>query len=197
MPVFLHTILFSVLASVNWVQEASDSRTPLWVPIVLLVIIILLFWWGLTRPSLKETAGDEHEEAYGDTHTSPVPQHEAHSAHEAKTAVAGGTEGVASVSSEPEAVTAPKVEVSPEPDDLKRIEGIGPKIEQILHEAGIKTYAQLAATSVSELERIVRQEAGIRVAYPDTWPEQAKLAAAGDWTGLEKLQDELKGGRRQ
>ena len=31
----------------------------------------------------------------------------------------------------------------------------------------------------------------------DTWPEQAKLAAAGDWDGLKKLQDELKGGKRR
>lgn len=31
---------------------------------------------------------------------------------------------------------------------------------------------------------------------PDTWPEQTQLAAAGDWDGLDQLQDSLKGGRR-
>jgi predicted flap endonuclease-1-like 5' DNA nuclease len=83
------------------------------------------------------------------------------------------------------------------PDDLKIVEGIGPKIEGILHAAGIKTFAQLAAASVSQLEYIVREEAGIRVAFPDTWPEQGRLAAAGDWAALEKLQAELKGGRQE
>ena len=31
---------------------------------------------------------------------------------------------------------------------------------------------------------------------PSTWPEQASLAAAGEWDALQALQDELKGGRR-
>lgn len=81
------------------------------------------------------------------------------------------------------------------PDDLKIIEGIGPKIESILHDAGIRTLAQLAATDVSQLEQIVREDAGIRIAYPDTWPEQAHLAHEGQWDALETLQEELKGGR--
>jgi predicted flap endonuclease-1-like 5' DNA nuclease len=81
------------------------------------------------------------------------------------------------------------------PDDLRVIEGIGPKISAILLEAGIRTYTQLAATEVERLQSIL-EEAGIRIANPSTWPEQAKLAAAGKWEALESLQDELKGGRR-
>ena len=83
----------------------------------------------------------------------------------------------------------------PTPDDLKRIEGIGPKISGLLQEAGITTFAQLTATDVSQLKRIL-SEAGIRIADPGTWSEQAGLAAAGDWDALETLQAELKGGRR-
>lgn len=98
----------------------------------------------------------------------------------------------------PSAMTLVKEEPAPAaPDDLKIVEGIGPKIEEILHAAGIKTFAQLATTEVSQLEQIVREDAGIRIAFPDTWPEQARLAAAGDWDALEKLQEELKGGRRE
>jgi predicted flap endonuclease-1-like 5' DNA nuclease len=82
-----------------------------------------------------------------------------------------------------------------EPDDLKRIEGLGPKIEKILQAAGIHTFAQLATTEASQLEKIVREDADLRVAYPDTWPQQAELAAAGDWEGFAKLQEELHGGR--
>jgi len=83
-----------------------------------------------------------------------------------------------------------------QPDDLTLIEGIGPKLSAVLQQAGITTWAKLAQTNVSELQRIL-DEAGIaKISDPGTWPEQAALAAAGDWDGLEKLQDELKGGRR-
>ncbi len=84
---------------------------------------------------------------------------------------------------------------APPPDDLKRIEGIGPKISSLLQAAGITTFNQLATTEVDRLQAIL-DEAKLRLANPDTWPEQARLAAAGDWEALEKLQDELKGGRR-
>ncbi len=80
------------------------------------------------------------------------------------------------------------------PDDLKLIEGIGPKVAGILQAAGIHTFTQLAQTEVGTLRRIL-EDADLRLADPATWPEQARLAAKGDWEGLKKLQDSLKGGR--
>ena len=82
-----------------------------------------------------------------------------------------------------------------EPDDLKKIEGIGPKISGILADKGILTFSQLAKHTEDELKSIL-DEAKVRIANPSTWAEQAMLAAEGNWEGLEKLQDELKGGRR-
>lgn len=84
------------------------------------------------------------------------------------------------------------------PDNLKRIEGIGPKIAQLLNDAGIMTFAQLAAADVTRLEQVL-EKAGpnFQLANPSTWPEQAKLATAEDWQALEVLQDQLKGGRRE
>jgi predicted flap endonuclease-1-like 5' DNA nuclease len=96
------------------------------------------------------------------------------------------------VAEEPAPVPQP---VPPTPDDLKRVEGIGPKISDLLQAAGITTFAQLAATDASRLRRTLR-EAGITIADPTTWPEQAALAASGRWDALEALQAELKGGRR-
>jgi predicted flap endonuclease-1-like 5' DNA nuclease len=81
-------------------------------------------------------------------------------------------------------------------DDLAVIEGIGPKIAGVLREAGINTFAQLAATDVARLTEIL-QGANLRLAAPESWPEQAELAAAGDWDALKELQDRLKGGRRE
>ncbi len=84
-----------------------------------------------------------------------------------------------------------------EPDDLTAIEGVGPKIDGILKAAGIQTFTQLAQADVENL-RTILEEAGSRykLAVPDTWPEQAALAAKGDWDALEALQDALSGGRR-
>ncbi|HUV89177.1 MAG TPA: DUF4332 domain-containing protein [Anaerolineae bacterium] len=90
---------------------------------------------------------------------------------------------------------APARPVPPAPDDLERIEGIGPKIAGLLQAAGITTFAQLAATNVGRLKQILT-DAGIRIADPTTWAEQARLAAAGKWDELQALQDKLKGGRQ-
>ena len=81
------------------------------------------------------------------------------------------------------------------PDDLERIEGIGPKIAGLLQAAGITTFSQLASADVGRLKQIL-SDAGIRIADPTTWAEQAGLAAAGKWDELHALQDKLKGGRR-
>ncbi len=90
-------------------------------------------------------------------------------------------------------VEAPKTET--QGDDLKKIEGIGPKIAEIFNEAGIVTYAGLAEASVDQLKEILAN-AGSRYASknPSTWPQQAKLAADGKWDELKELQDRLNGG---
>jgi hypothetical protein len=93
-----------------------------------------------------------------------------------------------------QAVTPPIPEPVVEPEDLTVIEGIGPKINQFLHDAGIQTYQQLAEADMQALDRALA-EAGLRLADPTTWGQQAQLAADGEWDALKKLQDELKGGR--
>ena len=82
-------------------------------------------------------------------------------------------------------------------DDLSIIEGIGSKITELLIQAGIYTFADLAQTDVSRLYQVL-YEGGPRYnrADPATWPEQAALARDGNWVVLETLQDELKGGKR-
>lgn len=89
------------------------------------------------------------------------------------------------------------LEDDPAPDDLRRIEGVGPKIAERLNMGGIYTYAELAATPVDRLRDILDGAGGrMKLADPSTWPEQARLAAAADWDELRRLQDQLQGGRR-
>lgn len=81
------------------------------------------------------------------------------------------------------------------PEDLKIVEGIGPKIEELLKAAGINNWADLAATSTERIQEILN-EAGerFRLANPATWPRQAELANAGQWQELKAYQDFLNAG---
>ena len=78
-------------------------------------------------------------------------------------------------------------------DDLKKVEGIGPKIASTLVEAGIATFSDLAKATPEAISEII---AGVRGNHvTDTWPAQAQLAADGKWDELQKWQDELDGGK--
>jgi len=141
-------------------------------------LLLWLLWWLWTRHEKeKETPLTEIE-------VKPPPV---------------AAESLVAMTSEPAAeATAETVETPPVPDDLKRIEGIGPKLSSVLQEAGAVTYAQLAEMEVSQIEQILEEADPrlLRLADPSTWPEQAALAAAGEWEALEALQNELKRGRR-
>ena len=81
-------------------------------------------------------------------------------------------------------------------DDLKLVEGIGPKIAEILTAAGIDTYAKLAAKQPEEIREILLEQGSrYKMFDPETWPAQAQLAADGKMDELQKLKDELHGGR--
>jgi predicted flap endonuclease-1-like 5' DNA nuclease len=93
------------------------------------------------------------------------------------------------------AETAPAEVEATGDDDLQMIEGIGNKSEQALKEYGITTFAQLAAYDPFELERLVKEELSVRlVGSTIAWVRQAKLAAAGDLTALEQLQERVTSG---
>ena len=83
-----------------------------------------------------------------------------------------------------------------DPEDLKIVEGIGPKIEQLLKDDGINTWDDLAKAEVPKLEAILAKAGKrYRLAKPATWPRQAQLAAEAKWAELKAYQDELQGGR--
>jgi predicted flap endonuclease-1-like 5' DNA nuclease len=83
-------------------------------------------------------------------------------------------------------------------DDLKIVEGIGPKIEALYHAAGIKTWQALSLTS-KETSLQILHGGGERFAMhdPTTWAKQAELAYNGKWQELKDWQDELDGGKAE
>ena len=86
-------------------------------------------------------------------------------------------------------------EATEAPDDLTRVEGIGPKVSSVLSAAGIATYRRLAESDVAALYQLLR-DAGLQFMDPATWPEQAALAASEDWDELAARQEQLSAGRR-
>lgn len=81
-------------------------------------------------------------------------------------------------------------------DNLKLIEGVGPKIEELLNADGIRTFAKLAVTSPQHIATLLAAAgARFQIHNPETWPQQAALARDGKWDELKVLQERLTGGR--
>lgn len=152
----------------------SKDRSWFWWGINIGIFLVLVVWWWLQNKP-KENGGFAIK-------TKPLVLPE----------------------DEPQGVPEPGVEVlleepeTPEPkkpEDLKVVAGIGPRSAQVLGEAGIVRFEQLAGMEAEAIQAVLKA-AGVRVPFPETWPEQAALAAAGDWEALDELQSSLKGGRR-
>jgi predicted flap endonuclease-1-like 5' DNA nuclease len=81
-------------------------------------------------------------------------------------------------------------------DDLKLIEGIGPRIEALFKADGVTSWRELSKANVERLQGIL-DAAGPRykVHNPGSWPRQAGLLADGKWAEFKTLTDKLKGGR--
>jgi predicted flap endonuclease-1-like 5' DNA nuclease len=82
-------------------------------------------------------------------------------------------------------------------DDIVIIEGIGPRIAELFHKRGIRTFAQIAAMTPAQIQPIL-DEGGphFHLANPATWPEQAELIVNNRWSALRSLHDVLVAGVR-
>ncbi|PID85547.1 MAG: hypothetical protein CSB13_07210, partial [Chloroflexi bacterium] len=170
---------------------------------VLFIIIFFSWWFGVSDEDLDEVkeedsrqvsgpaVSEEETVAYAEAEEDALATRSALLAEEVVAAepVVTETAVVEAVeeASEPEPVVEAPVAEEPEPvpvvpDDFKKIEGIGPKIDELLKAGGFQTYAQLAEADVARIEKIL-EDAGphYKLAHPASWPTQAKLAAAGDW----------------
>ncbi len=129
-----------------------------------------------------ETAGAKKTRRAGRSKKPAVPKEE----------VSADTEKSAPVAKE----KTEKTVAENKEDDLTRIEGIGPKAAEALHEAGITDFAKLAAGKAEDIKEILeKSEGNFNAQDPHSWPEQAQLAADGKWDELKELQDKLIGGR--
>lgn len=115
-----------------------------------------------------------------------------------ETGDSGGLYGdMGNVKSAPLGFAAAFVEVDdPKLNDLKLVEGIGPKIEELLKKEGIANLAVLANCTAEFIKAILDKDGErFRLADPSTWPKQAQMAVEGKWDRLQEFQDFLKGGK--
>ncbi len=155
-----------------------------WLLVIIAILLIILFIWLLLRErrARGSAAPDTAERMAWTVESAAVPD------------PATRLGGIEAPSVDIPAVPV-EVPVAPVYDDLEIIEGIGPKIASVLKAAGVTSFAQLAAMQPAQIEVILREVPTLRLADPTSWPEQARLAANGDMTALQALQDRLKGGR--
>ena len=71
-------------------------------------------------------------------------------------------------------------------DDLTMIDGIGPKTAEALKLAGVTTFAALGEMKPDAIRAVLREEGARSGGNLDTWPQQARFADRGDWSGLRR-----------
>jgi predicted flap endonuclease-1-like 5' DNA nuclease len=77
------------------------------------------------------------------------------------------------------------------PDDLKKIKGVGPKLEQLLHSLGIFHFDQVANWGPDEVAWMDENLAGFKGRVTrDNWVEQAGHLAAGGETDFSRKVDD-------
>ena len=202
-------VLSSIFAAGSIRVAVVEAGIPIWVWAVLILMLGFLIWWWLRKPVDEVSSPGLAERPDNNPFPSVLPvitgavsapsslKPQVHRVSHGPTPQPLTAESPAP--SEPEEDRDQKLPVVPpmevKPDDLTIVEGIGPKINQVLHAAGIQSLFQLSESEVTQLKEILTA-AGVRLADITTWSEQARLAAAGDIETLKALQATLKGDRR-
>jgi predicted flap endonuclease-1-like 5' DNA nuclease len=90
-----------------------------------------------------------------------------------------------------EAISAPNALLSSDSSnasDFTKIHGIGPKLADLFKEAGVTSYKHLANMDINQIDKLFADNSMLyNRAVAVTWPQQAKLAEAGDWSALRKF----------
>lgn len=191
------TILALLLIGLGTIDNA-DITTSLLIVGIALIVLGVGGWLIMVRPwerfdDLKTPHYTGHE-AHAEPPAAPISEAKAAPEPAPAQEAAPLAEAVAEPAPAPAEEAAPAVETAAAPDDLTLIEGIGPKSAAALNQAGITTFAQVAAMTAEQLEQTIKGRGVRLVGSAASWPQQAALAATGDFAALAELQAKLKGG---
>lgn len=191
------TILALLLIGLGTIDNA-DITTSLLIVGIALIVLGVGGWLIMVRPwerfdDLKTPHYTGHE-AHAEPPAAPISEAKAAPEPAPAQEAAPVAEAVAEPAPAPAEEAAPAVGAAAAPDDLTLIEGIGPKSAAALNQAGITTFAQVAAMTAEHLEQTIKGRGVRLVGSAASWPQQAALAATGDFAALAELQAKLKGG---
>ncbi len=201
------TIVALLLISLGTIDNADITTTLLIIGIALIVLgvggwlIMVRPWERFDDLKTPHYAGHETPPPEAAAEAEPALAKQAAPAAEAgaeaKPAPAKEAPPAAGATAEAQPVpveeAAPPAEARTGPDDLTLIEGIGPKSAAALKESGITTFAQVAAMTGAQLEQIIKGRGVRLVGSAESWPQQARLVAAGDLAALAEMKEKLKG----
>ena len=206
---FERFVIIATTLARDYVPSSWSYYSPSWVEIGIFVGTIGLFFtlyllFTKVAPvvaiaevkSILKSAGDQYTgpnaiHHHGDDNDLQAGQVTTHNVDEEnETSINEMTDDVLTADSDV------RVKSSAGVDDLKKIEGIGPKISDILNGGDIYTFAQLASADVNDLKQLlVNAGPAFQSHTPESWSEQAALARDGKWDELKELQDKLDGGK--
>ncbi len=121
--------------------------------LIAFLIGLIIGWWIGRRNCAARVSELEAEVA--DLNAALTKCEAARSAAGASASAAKSATGAASGAALAAAAMPVAAAIPTEPDDLKKVWGIGPKMEEVLNGAGIDTFAELSRTSVERLREIV------------------------------------------
>lgn len=150
-----------------------------WWIIPIVVVAVALLWWAIAagrKPTeLEDGPTTAKDPAEVPTYVARSPTGLGGPPPEAETPVAETTPGKPAIAA-----------AVGDPDDLKQIKGIGPKLNKLLAEMGIIRFDQIAAWSeadIAEVDQFLGNFQG-RITN-DNWVDQATYLAQGDIAGFE------------
>lgn len=175
--VVLISAIFFALAY-NYFYFGADfyQKSNFLVLLLIVCLYVLGFFLGRFFPYVSNTQDVEDEEekdAYKNIYTSSKPVKKA-------------------VSESVDFTDTQDISGGFKKDNLQLLEGIGPKVQDLLYSHGVHTFTELAGCSMEKLQGILKS-GGERfiLCNPDTWAYQAQLAADKNWTKLKEYQDFL------
>lgn len=131
------------------------------------------------RQNYRRTKGHRQWEAFVSISEIVMPGAKPKTAAKAKAKPAAKAEEAPAKAEKPAAKAAPKAKAA-KGDDLTQLNGVGPAYAKKLNEAGITSFAQVAAWKAADLEALDADIPGIKAkADSGDWVKQAKELAKG------------------
>jgi len=197
----LTVILCLVIGGMGWIAS-------LFFAIVVFVVLGFLLSWLFCRPlaplngqganSVEHTTPSQtsQQSPVQPAAVAPAPEPQPAPVEAAPVVAPAAAAPVAEepVSAEPTAAAQPTgldAARNGQADDLKRIKGVGPKLEQLLNSLGFFHFDQIAAWTASEIAWVDENLKGFKGRVSrDNWVDQAKTLAAGGDTEFSKRVDD-------